>query len=118
MAKGKLSMKLEWPWKRQKITLEKDLKVLESKLEALFQPVKPRVEFVKQLRVDLVGNPKRSWLSLPDEPWQRFAILAGGIVSFFGLLFGGIRIVLAVIALIQGKKRIVKEPLTKDALAA
>ena len=111
-------MKFEWPWKRQKITLEQDLKVLESTLEALFRPVTPRVEFVKQLRVELVGEEKRNWFSMPRAPWQRFALLAGGIVSFFGLLLGGIRIVLAVVAVLQGKKRITKDSLAKDALAA
>ena len=111
-------MKFEWPWKRQKITLEKDLRVLESKLEALFQPVTPRVEFVQQLRVDLVGKPKRSWLSLPEDKWQRVALLAGGIVSFFGLILGGIRIVVAVLAMVQGKKRLAKKPLANEAIAA
>lgn len=112
-------MKFEWPWKRQKITLEEDLRILESKLEALFQPVKPRVEFVKQLRVDLVGVPKRKRLSLPEGNWQRAALLAGGIVSFFGLILGGIRIVVAVMAMVQGnKKKLVDEPLPKEAIAA
>ena len=104
-------MMFEWPWKRQKITLETDLKLLESKLEALFQPVMPRVEFVKNLRMDLVGKPKRKRFSLPNEKWQRFALLAGGIVSFFGLVLGGIRIVAAVAALLgTRKKRIAKDP--------
>ncbi|MFN2144265.1 MAG: hypothetical protein ACK2T7_02880 [Anaerolineales bacterium] len=105
-------MKYEWPWKRQKITLEKDLRLLESRLEALFQPVTPRVEFVKNLRMDLVGKPKRSLFTLPEENWQRVALLAGGIVSFFGLVLGGIRIIAALIGMVQGgKKRLPKEPL-------
>ncbi|MBN2043521.1 MAG: hypothetical protein JW757_00770 [Anaerolineales bacterium] len=111
-------MKFEWPWKRQKITLETDLKLLESKLEAFFQPVTPRVEFVKNLRLELVGKPKRSRFSLPEVKWQRAALLAGGIVSFFGLVFGGLRIVVAVIALLQGnRKRIVKDSMAKEAIA-
>lgn len=106
-------MKVEWPWKRQKITLEEDLRLLESKLEAFFQPVTPRVEFVKKLRVDLVGKPKRSLFTLPEEKWQRVALLAGGIISFLGLILGGIRIVVAVLGLIQGgRKRMPKEPIT------
>ncbi len=105
-------MKFEWSWKRQKITLEEDLRLLESKLEAMFQPVTPRVEFVKNLRVDLVGKPKRSLFTLPEGNWQRVALLAGGIVSFFGLILGGIRIIAAVIGLIQGgKKQLPKEPI-------
>ena len=112
-------MKFEWPWKRQKITLETDLKLLESKLEALFQPVKPSVQFVKKLRVDLVGEPKRKLFRLPEDRWHRVALLAGGIVSFFGLLFGGIRIVVALIALLQGnRKRIIEDPIAKEAIAA
>jgi hypothetical protein len=112
-------MKFEWPWKRQKITLEQDLRILESKLEALFQPVMPRVEFVRNLRVDLVGKPKRSLFTMPDGNWQRMALLAGGIVSFLGLVVGGVRVIAAVLALIQGgKRRVVKDPLTKEPIAA
>ena len=110
-------MKLEWPWKRQKITLENDLKVLESNLEMLFHPVLPRVEFVEQLRLDLVGKSKRKWFNLPHFNWQRLALITGGIVSFLGLLLGGVRVIVAVIALLQGiKKRIIKEPLANEAI--
>jgi len=111
--------KFEWPWKRQKITLEEDMQLIERKLEALFQPVMPRVEFMKNLRMDLVGKPKRNLFTLPEGNWQRLALLAGGIVSFFGLVMGGVRIVVAVLALIQGsKKRIMKEPMPNEAIAA
>ena len=112
-------MKLELPWKRKKITLEDDLRMLESKLEALFQPVQPRVEFVKNLRVDLVGKPKRRLFPFQGVQWQQLALLAGGIVSFLGLVLGGIRIIVALLALFQGsKKRFLKQPLPKEAIAA
>jgi len=104
-------MTFEWPWKRQKIMLENDLNALEASLEALLKPVSPRAEFVKNLRVDLLGKPKRKWLSLPETGWQRGMLLAGGVVSFFAMVFGGIRIVAAILGMVQANKdRTAKKP--------
>ena len=104
-------MTFEWPWKRQKILLENDLNALEASLEALFKPVSPRPEFVKTLRVDLVGKPKRKWGFLPEGGWQRGMLLAGGIVSFFAMVLGGIRVVIAILGMFQtNKDRAAKKP--------
>jgi hypothetical protein len=97
-------MTFEWPWKRQKILLENDLNALEATLEALFKPVSPRPEFVKALRVELVGKPKRKWLSLPNGGWQRGVLLAGGIVSFFAMVLGGFRIVIAILGMFRSNR--------------
>jgi hypothetical protein len=106
-------MTFEWPWKRQKITLENDLNALEATLESLFKPVSPRPEFVKALRVDLVGKPKRSWLAMPKNGWQRGMLVAGGVVSFFAMVVGGIRIVVTLLGKAQaGKDSGVKKPAT------
>lgn len=106
-------MTFEWPWKRQKLTLEKDLASLESVLEALFKPVSPRVEFVKTLRVDLVGKPKRRLLALPEGGWQKGVLVAGGIVSFLAMVFSGVRIVIAILGMVQANKnKIADKPLT------
>lgn len=105
-------MTIEWPWKRQKITLEKDVAALEAALEELFKPVTPRVEFVKNLRVDLVGKPKRKLFSMPESPWQKGFLVAGGLVSFVAMVFSGVRIVIAIVGMFKaGKEKALKNRL-------
>jgi hypothetical protein len=96
-------MKLEWPWKAKKITLEKDLQTLEKQLDAVFRPVEPRVEFAASLRKKLVGKPKRSRINLNlQSPQVRTGLLvAGGVVSFFAMLIAGIRLVGALVGMRQ-----------------
>ena len=52
-------MKLEWPWKSTKITVEKDLQTLENQLDAVLHPVEVNPDFVKKLRQQLVGRQQR-----------------------------------------------------------
>lgn len=112
-------MTFEWPWKRQKITLEKDLAALENALEELFKPVTPRVEFVKNLRVDLVGKPKRKLFSMPENPWQKGFLVAGGLVSFVAMVFSGVRIVIAIIGMFKsGKEKALKSQLGESPVPA
>ena len=109
--KGRNKMKFEWPWKNRKITLERDLQVVEKRLETFFQPVAPRPEFIKNLRSDLVGEPKEKSKALLKGGWQKGLLVAGGVVSFFAMVFGGIRIVIAIIARMQmNKKKVIEEP--------
>lgn len=101
----------EWPWKRKQITLEQDLHAVEYHLEQLFQPVKPRAEFVQKLRTDLVGKPKRKWLGVASEGWQKGLLVAGGVVSFAAMVIGGMRIIAAIVAgQKSGKDRVAKKP--------
>ena len=96
-------MKLEWPWKAKKITLEKDLQTLEKQLDAVLRPVEPRASFTKDLREQLVGKAKRKRLNLNwESPQFRTGLLvAGGVVSFFAMLITGIRVVSAFIGMRQ-----------------
>ena len=109
-------MEFEWPWKRQKITMETELVALESALEEVFKPVTPRVEFVNALRVDLVGKPKPKLLSLPEGRWQKGFMVAGGVVSLAAMVFSGVRIVIAIVGLIKagknpaGEDRMIESP--------
>jgi hypothetical protein len=106
-------MKLEWPWKQRRITLERDLQVFEKRLEKVFQPVTPRPEFITKLRTELVGKPETKRKALLKGDWQKGFLVAGGVVSFFAMVVGGIRIVIAVLGLMQmNKKDAVEEPLT------
>jgi hypothetical protein len=105
-------MNIEWPWKRKKITLENDLNTFEASLEAIFRPVSPRPEFVKALRMDLIGKPKRRWLGMPEQNWQRGLVVAGGLVSFLAMVIGGIKIVMALLGMKEGNKNRMKKPAT------
>jgi hypothetical protein len=86
-------MKFEWPWKKQKITLEKDLSIVESRLAATLKPVEPNPEFLQDLRAKLVGEPERKKINLKIGSWQQGLLVAGGVVSFFAMVVGGIRVV-------------------------
>ena len=104
-------MKYEWPWKNRKITLERDLQVVEKRLETFFQPVTPRPEFIKNLRSELVGESKEKSMALLNGGWQKGLLVAGGVVSFFAMVFGGIRIVIAILGRMQtSKKKVIEEP--------
>ena len=104
-------MKIEWPWKNRKITLEKDLRAVEKHLQHLFQPVAPRPEFIKTLRTDLVGEPKDKKLALPIGNWRKGVLVAGGVFSFFAMVLGGIRILIAILGMLQvNKKKGLEEP--------
>jgi hypothetical protein len=105
-------MKLEWPWKAKKITLEKDLQTLEKQLDSVFRPVEPRASFTTELRQQLVGKTKRKKFNLNwESPKVRTGLLvAGGVLSFFAMLITGIRIVSAFVGMrqlsMQGKEPI------------
>jgi hypothetical protein len=96
-------MKLEWPWKAKKITLEKDLHTLEEQLDAVFRPVEPRTTFTKDLRKQLIGKAKREKFNLNwESPKFRTGLLvAGGVVSFFAMLITGIRVISAFVGMRQ-----------------
>lgn len=87
------SMKFEWPWKKQKITLEKDLSIVERRLAETLKPVEPNPEFLQDLRAKLVGEPERKKINLKIGNWQQGLLVAGGVVSFFAMVVGGIRVV-------------------------
>jgi hypothetical protein len=103
-----VSMKYEWPWKKQKITLEKDLSVVEKHLAATLQPVEPRPEFVQELRAKLVGKPARQKFSVKIGNWQQGLLVAGGVVSFFAMVIGGIRVVASLLAKNSQQKSVEK----------
>ena len=106
-------MKFEWPWKNQRITLEKDVQFVEKHLEKVFQPITPRPEFIKKLRSELVGKPDKKQKALLKGGWQKGLLVAGGVVSFFAMVLGGIRIVIAILGLVQmNKKESIEEPVT------
>lgn len=97
-------MRIEWPWKSQKITIEKDLQVMEKHLSKVFQPVEPNADFIRNLRAELVGEPARQKVFT----WHKGVLVAGGVVSFFAMVLGGIRIVIAILGLFN-KQKVIKE---------
>ena len=108
--KAGYAMKYEWPWKRQKITLERDLSVVEKRLAATLKWVEPRPEFLQDLRENLVGQPKRKKISLKIRSWREGLLVAGGVVSIFAMVFNGARIVSTVFGMIQKRQKSVKSP--------
>ena len=104
-------MKFEWPWKSQKITLEKDLSTLEKHLASTLKPVEPSPEFLQNLRTQLVGEPERKKFQLKVGGWRQGLLVAGGVFSFFAMVIGGIRVVAALLNK-QGRQPIVEEPIS------
>lgn len=97
-------MKIIWPWQAQQTQKEKELKALESHLDAVYQPMAPHPEFAKNLRVQLVGEPQRKKLALPKFTFSKGLLVAGGVVSLIAMLVTGIRIVIAIFGLVQLSK--------------
>ena len=90
-------MKLEWPWKSTKITVEKDLRTLEKQLDAAMQPVEINPVFAKNLRNQLVGKRKRAIFNWQSPKVRTGLLVAGGVVSFFAMVITGIRVISAFI---------------------
>lgn len=105
-------MNFEWLWKRKKILVENDLNSIELMLSEIFQPVTPRKQFIRELRTDLVGQPKRTRFALPEGKWQKGFLVAGGIVSFGAMIFGGIRLVMSILEKMETKSAAAEKGLT------
>lgn len=102
-------MKIQMPWKKKKILLEKDLHVLEERLKTTLKPIQPRPDFLRNLRIQLVGEEKKSVLGIPSQKVQEGLLVAGGILSFAVVVFTGIRAVIAVLSalgIMQIKKKV------------
>lgn len=78
---------------------------MESHLSNVLQPVEPRPDFIKNLRAELVGEPEDS----KAPAWRKGFLVAGGVVSFFAMVLGGIRIVIAILGRVQANKQEVIE---------
>jgi hypothetical protein len=81
--------RFRWPWQRKE---EEDLEVFAKELETVFRPVQPREDFVRDLRDNLMDQPKPKWLPLPLAGWRLILVIAGGIISAFLLILGGVRL--------------------------
>jgi hypothetical protein len=102
-------MKILLPWKKKRILLERDLRGLEKHLSSTLTPIEPRPEYIKKLRVKLVGKESRKFLNLSPQKIQDGLLLVGGILSLFVVVFTGIRAVLALLSalgLLQLKKQV------------
>lgn len=90
-------MKILLPWKNKKITLEKDLKILEKRLSSTLKPVDPRPKFVRNLRYKIVGKPQQKILGLPAEKVRNGLLVAGGVISFTVVIISGIRAIITIL---------------------
>ncbi len=78
---------------------------MEAHLSKALHPVEPRPEFIKSLRAELVGEPEEQ----KSPAWRKGFLVAGGVVSFFAMVLGGIRIVIAILGKVQADKQKVIE---------
>ena len=102
-------MKIQMPWKKKKILLERDLQVLEERLQTTLKPIQARTDFLRNLRVQLVGEESKKLLGIPSQKVQEGLLVAGGILSLAVVVFTGIRAVLAVLSalgIMQLKKKV------------
>ena len=74
---------------------------MENHLGKVLQPVEPRPDFIKSLRAELVGEPEEK----KALAWPKGFLVAGGVVSFFAMVVGGVRIVIAILGLVQSNKQ-------------
>lgn len=102
-------MKLQLPWKKQKITLEHDLQILEDRLSSMFNYIEPRIEFIRGLRTKLVGKPHRRRVTISSEKIQKGVLIVGGVLSLTLIIITGVRVfitILGAIGIIQLKKQV------------
>ena len=102
-------MKIQMPWKKKRIILERDLRELERHLASTLAPVEPRPEFIRNLRVKLIGKESKNILGLPPQRVREGLLIAGGVLSLFVVVLTGIRAALTVLSalgLLQLKKQV------------
>jgi len=90
-------MKLKLPWiKKLKVD---NLLNIESKLDAILQPVEPNPSFLLDLRGQLMGKRKTSLfgLQLPEGRFQTGLLFTGLLMSGVLILVAGVRAVLTIL---------------------
>ncbi len=82
-------MKFKLPW--QKRSNQDELIVLEKRLDAVLSPVNPDPGFVKRLRAQIAGQPKKQLFGLSAEKWQTGLLIFGGLASAALMMVAGFR---------------------------
>jgi repressor of nif and glnA expression len=106
-------MKIQMPWKKKKIILERDLQIVEKRLSSTLRSVEPRPEFLRSLRVQVVGKEQKRIFGLSVGKAKERLLVVGGIFSLAIVVFTGIRTILAILSalgLMQLKKRVEETP--------
>ncbi len=102
-------MKLQLPWKKQKITLEHDLQILENRLSSMFNYIEPRIEFIRELRTKLIGKSHQRRVTISSEKIQKGVLIVSGVFSLTLIIITGVRVfitILGAIGIIQIKKQV------------
>jgi hypothetical protein len=89
-------MKLRIPWRMR--NKESNFSTLEGLLAASLKTIKPRSEFVQNLRRQLTGEPTRKLFGLPAKSVQTGLLALGAGASILILLFAGIRVVISILS--------------------
>lgn len=106
-------MKLRVPWRKR--NKESNFSSLESLLAASLKQMKPRPEFVKNLRRQFTGEPARKVFGIPAKSLQTGLLTLGAGASLIILLFAGIRVVISILSalgLLHQVKKQMKEKQT------
>ncbi|MDH5507508.1 MAG: hypothetical protein OEZ02_09835 [Anaerolineae bacterium] len=89
-------MKIRFPW--QKDSVGRKLSSVESFLDKKLTPVKPRTNFVSDLRYQLVGLEQKKAIAIPAKTIQSGLVIAGAALSVFFVLVTGIRALVSLLA--------------------
>ena len=89
-------MKLKFPWRKR--NKESNFSSLESLLAASLKQIKPRPEFVQNLRRQFAGEPTRKLFGLPAQTFKTGLLTIGAGASILLLLFAGIRVVISILS--------------------
>lgn len=89
-------MKIKLPWIKNK--LSKELNQLERGLDQAFKPLKPRDNFSRKLKSQLVPLDKRKFLGLSSENIKFGLLVLGGAASTVLMLVTGARAFIALLA--------------------
>ncbi len=101
---------MKLPWKKKKSSR---YIALETRLDAILQPIMPRPEFVAALRAQLVGEPAKQGVSLNNEKVQIGLVVLAFLLGGYMLLINGVRVVLTIVGtlgLLQLKKQVDEQP--------
>lgn len=89
-------MKIKLPWRKR--TNESKLTSIEQLLAATLKPIKPRVEFIQNLRLQFVGESARKILGIPTKRLQTGLLTIGAGASILLLLVAGIRVAVSILS--------------------
>ncbi len=103
-----------YPWKRKKIAQEID--ILENRLRGLLVPVRPRREFLHEVKDRLREASEAAMVSMDSRPLPNtpvWVLLLTGIASIAIFLLAGLRAAIAILGALGLLTQLNKDPAKK-----